>query len=312
MAGTANAAYEIKESYTPDKGSNIMLEKAAVTSGKWLTAGVTIAKSNRSNRIYNPSRQVTFRNEVRALRSSYVLLFDTLSGRGWLVDGASALLHITCAQLRDPDFLEFCDDKIGLKMKHAEHQRGGSGALETILKLGNERIVLWKEYVGGSSKEKTNSEGKIVEETEYQTEFWSLRDQMRENMDTLSNIFAHQTNPPSGVNVRLTHRTRLEGWSFRNTVDNSLLTEPKMCYLKEESRGWVEYIRSFNVVTLLGEDFEELMKPRWLGSERSCCKWDKVPVGRVLLTVSYTTLREIADKGGVSRYFPDRVTSDIR
>jgi len=71
-------------------------------------------------RFINPDSQVVmnelqtpqWRRENRYLRtideiSSYnVLLYDTAAKRAWLVDGCSALLHLTCHQLRSQNFVQ--------------------------------------------------------------------------------------------------------------------------------------------------------------------------------------------------------------
>jgi len=312
VAGTGKATYDIKEATTDPPGSNLVLEKATITGGKILGGSATFGRGHHRDQIYNASGQVGFRTEVLQLREMYVVLFDTLSRRGWLVDGISALLHITSTQVRDRRFLQMCDNPQEVSIRYAHHQRGGDDAFETICKLGNEEITLWEEFTKRTTTKKKDSEGNMVGEPEHLYDTWSLKHQFRENIQTLNKIYAHQARPLSGVDIRLTDRKRLEGWSFRNVVDRPILIEPKTVYLQDDSGGWVEYTRQFHAATLLGANFGELIQPRRHGSQPPCCVWDTVPIGRDLLTVSYTTLREIAEKGGAMKHFPKKVTSDIR
>ncbi|KAM0721490.1 hypothetical protein Q7P37_002414 [Cladosporium fusiforme] len=316
IAGTTHASYNIRESLTAKSGCNIVLEKATINGGKFVGISATVGRGQRRNLISVGSSAVPgFRAEISQFRKMYVVLYDTQAKRGWLIDGVSALLHITCAQLQDAQFRMIFDDRRTPVLTYSEHQRGGDDAFVTLFHADNCSLPLWRDYVDTVIRIKYDAQGKPKEKLEDNFRNWSVQDQIKQNVHVLRKIFDHQANPQSGVDIRLTDRTRLEGWSFRNLIDRSPTMEPRMIYLSGSSGGWVEYIRQFPVATLMGESFGQLIRPKARMTQMPCCectKWSEVPIGKDLLATSYDTLREIAEMSGASEWFPHRVTPDLQ
>jgi hypothetical protein len=74
------------------------LEKVSISGGKIITAGPSFARGNKDSTLVRSS-QGPYEYKIYAASRMKVIFYDTVDRRAWLVDGASALLHMTRAQL---------------------------------------------------------------------------------------------------------------------------------------------------------------------------------------------------------------------
>lgn len=231
-------------------------------------------------------------------------MYDTGDRRGWLVDGASALLHITRTQLSTSPY----SDSTLFKLEDFNHANpydpeiGVHSASKALLDLENRRMVIFEDEI--SSELATGQTRKVKP--------WKYEDLVRQTYHTLEQIHDYQTKmmtSPS-LGIRFTDRDKLIGFGFRDIVEghNDLL--PRVATLKSSGRGWVDFTRSIRAISLLVKGFGEILRPS-KDSNKTCKYWKQVPRGHEYLAACTTTLKEISRKHGDSESDPLELANGI-
>lgn len=76
------------------------MDKVSISGGKIINAGVTFARGIKDTPLYL-KRAMAYEQEIHDAGNVQVVLYDMADKRAWLVDGACALLHLTCTQTFD-------------------------------------------------------------------------------------------------------------------------------------------------------------------------------------------------------------------
>src|SRR6266516_2471041 len=76
-------------------------QKLPISVSKIVGGGGSVVRGNRDKPEY--VKQSAYSTQIENARNIYVVLYDVAARRGWLVDGASALLHLVRTQVvREP------------------------------------------------------------------------------------------------------------------------------------------------------------------------------------------------------------------
>jgi hypothetical protein len=307
--GTADVRYD-KIGWTGPNfsSSGCALEKVSITAGKFITGGATFAKGNKDTPIYL-SRGGPYLQEIHFARNINVVLYDTKDRRGWLVDGASALLHIVRTQLSSSPY---CSSPL-FKMEdfqHADPENGADAAQVALTDARNMEMAIFEDVERWS--ESTAAGQTSMEETKKKTITWCFRDLVRQTWHILEQIHDHQTNmlASPGIGLRFTDRDKLEGFGFMDIVSGQNPLRPRVSVLKSSGRGWVDFTRSIGAISLLGRGFGDLIIPA-LDSNELCRVWASVPKNQDYLVVCTTMLREICRKNGDTDSNPLELVKDI-
>lgn len=289
----------------------------SISAGKIINAGVTFARGVKDTPLYL-SRAGAYEQEIHHSGSIYVVLYDAKDRRGWLVDGASALLHLTCTQLstvwsRKSRLLNI------EQFRFAVPRMGTSAATVALLDQWNRELAIFEEV--DSWKEVTTTVGDpaigldsvIKEEHKKKTTSWCYQDLVRQTYHILELMHDYQVKVSTcpGTNIRFTDREKLEGFAFMDIVDgppSAIL--PRVATLMSSGRGWVDFTRSIHAITLLGKGFGELIKVAE-NSNKLCKSWQRVPTGQDYLVACISTLREICKKEGDREATPMELARDI-
>lgn len=99
LQGTKDIGYEnIEYSGSEYATAGCALENVSLTAGKYVNLGATFAKGNKDSPLYL-ARASVYEMQIRSAGRLNVVLYDVVDHRGWLVDGANALLHLACKRL---------------------------------------------------------------------------------------------------------------------------------------------------------------------------------------------------------------------
>ena len=303
LPGTKDIGYE-NIGYT---GSNYAtagcaLEKVSLTAGKYVNLGATFAKGNKDSPLYL-SRASTYEMEIRFAGSVNVVLYDVVDRRGWLMDGANALLHLACKRLS----LLSCDPIIPaplLKLSNFQYAKanpadGKKVAASALMDPQNRSLPIFEEIE--TWEETTLTDRNSAEKVERKTikKEWCFQDLVRETWRILEQIHDHQVQLLSapGVGLRGTDRDKLEGFGFRDIAQGDYPLRPRVAILKSSGRGWVDFTKNIRAITLLGQGFGELIKPV-RDSNTLCRLWKQVPTGQDYLVARISTLDEICERSG--------------
>ncbi|RYC54786.1 hypothetical protein CHU98_g11423 [Xylaria longipes] len=120
IVGTTRATYDIERSHLPRAHSHHMLEKVEISAGQFVTGTAAFTLGNREKPVH--ISRFGFLTKLQWISSKHMVLWDEGGKRGWLVNGASVLLHILRASLAhskrkfgsewllDPSALSDCED----------------------------------------------------------------------------------------------------------------------------------------------------------------------------------------------------------
>ncbi|GAW26427.1 putative Pfs domain protein [Rosellinia necatrix] len=301
-AGAHDAAYhQIDRSGLPPPGSGLLFEKVTISGGKFVTFSTTIALGVKDIPIH-----VTIDNyalKMKWLHEQYVVLWDEVDKRGWLVNGTSALLHLVRTLLQqsseDSNFssvFRFLPEK----MRYPGEMNRPETALKVLLSEPNMQLEIWAgkfihttETISTEKADGTIEEVKISKKTRRATLF---QDIVEERYTFLERMIAYQKNVggQNGINVKFRPQQYLEGWDFIDTATDSTL-RGSVAAVHQAAYGWIQFIRSFGAVTLFGKGFGDIIEPT-----KVCALWPTVPTGKSYLAASVYDLEVIQKKQGAS------------
>ncbi|KAK4945035.1 hypothetical protein LTR10_015712 [Elasticomyces elasticus] len=288
-------------------GSNLVLEKVTLSGSKYLGLSLTFSQGNHHRGVFHSGTSSYVRMILHA-RKMFTVCYDTITQRAYLSDGASAVLHVTCAQLNSPDMERFSEANVREQFTYAV-PGSPEGCVDALLNNGNRRLVIDKDETEYTQEVTQLADGlRIKHAAKAKIVYWCVRDLIMENCERFLKLWERQAEVSSGLDIRLTHRVRLEGWSLKSVIDGSIALEPKLVYLKTNGRGWVSLAKQLNAVTLMGTGLGPLIRPR----HHSCPPWSTMPKGQDYLACQVSTLKEIALSRGDMHGIPIRLTSTIR
>jgi hypothetical protein len=246
-----------------------------------------------------------------------VVLYDMRDRRGWLIDGASALLHLTCAQLST--VWSHKSQLFDLQQFHyAEPRNGISAASVALLDQRNremaifEKVDSWNEVTTIIGDPNEGLEPVRKEQHKIKTTKWCYQDLVRQTYHIMELIQDYQVKLLTcpGTNLRFTDREKLEGFAFMDIVDGPGAILPRVAILKPSGRGWVDFTRSIRAITLLGKGFGELIRVA-KDANKLCKRWQHVPTGQDYLVACIAKLKEICKKEGDRDAVPLELARDI-
>ncbi|KAH7413544.1 hypothetical protein BKA64DRAFT_567650 [Cadophora sp. MPI-SDFR-AT-0126] len=273
------------------------LEKVSISGGKFVTMGASFARGNKDSTLVR-SAQGPYEYKIYAASQMKVIFYDTTERCAWLVDGANALLHMTRAQLSrapccDSELLDL--EKFPYANPESDH-RAGYQSLQAIGKSKNLYIFMNDPNFGQS----TSAENR-----------WGVKDVVLENWNILEQIQDHQQDLAGpGMQIRLTDRDKLEGFGFLDIISGIPTIRPRVATLESSGRGWVDFTRELNAITLMARGFGELMSPA-KDCNNLCQGWARVPKGKDYLVARTDHLKSICEEMGNLESQPLELVQDI-
>ncbi|KAK6863666.1 hypothetical protein PG995_000194 [Apiospora arundinis] len=336
--GTKGAQYKVRKSGLARPESRFAFDRITVSGGQFLTAGgsVAIGKKDRPARAV---KATDYHKQLDWVEKRHVVLYDCHDRCGWLVDGLSALLHLTRAWIahrREQDKpVEFEDDDI-IEARPPLAYTGRRAAYSLLTNEDNMALRIYEkrrtrvEEISRKGKEK--EEETILKTTRTWHEFPDL---VGDICQTLGLLFDIQTDTKTldGINfkIRRSPRRNLEGWDFHDVATNADPLWPKAASLHEWGWGWVDLVRGINAVVLFGNGFGDIIQPgrsptsagptEGSTENTSCTHWATLPKRQDLLATTTAVLEDIMNEthqedrprplfqlhSGIYWHSPDRV-----
>lgn len=278
--GAADASYLIKGSRLPRPSGQGGLSDASLSLGHLITGGAPFSEGRKDIRL----RRNSYIVRMKWISQKFVILWDVEDKRGWLVNGASALLHLVRASLAQDMF----DNKFGplclfstKEFQEASRLHQSDAALEVLLNPSNLKAKIYPE----------------------EDDFIRFKAYVEDFSDLLEKILDCQSR---AVNQNIP-RSSLEGWDFNDLATGRDPIYPREAILDQEALSWVDFTRSVHAITLFGRSFGEVIQP----AKTRCSAWAKVPCGRSYLAASATDIYRIMESDGDPYSVPMRLTHDI-
>ncbi|KAI6330624.1 hypothetical protein MCOR07_005526 [Pyricularia oryzae] len=266
QTGSAQAQYGIESSeLEPPRLARHALYGLQVKSSQRIegTPFIRLARDTPSH-----ESQDLIRRKFKPLKEKYVILWDEEDKRGWLVNGATALLHITRASLHPASkneglLLSHNDDRF----QEDESLLATNTALEFLLNKNNLALMVYEDT--------------------------TLLSIVNDVFVVLDQLFEHQKNVFGDWKRGKTKMPRgsLAGWDFTNLVKVASLLEPEftpvVATLEADGKSWVDWTRALYAVTLVGCGFGKIIEPE---GPAHCQAWSELPKGKYYLAAAYADL----------------------
>ncbi|KAH8435419.1 Pfs domain protein [Aspergillus melleus] len=243
-AGAVDANYSINRSWLEPPSSCCSLKNTFIAAGRLITGGDPAIYGNRDI----PYRLIRdeYIEKLSWIARQYVVMWDAGEKRGWLVNGASALLHLLLASLHfnrtDPLGFAFRLNLTDIRVP--EKTSTPSSAMEILLDPDNLSLKLYH--------------AKQSEPNETTLPPAQLRDRVDRLYNLLEKIMDHQVNI-MGTDNRVSRnmaRGNLEGWDFKDLSTQEDPLYPRFCKLGTRGKSWVDLTRSIRAATLFGTGFD--------------------------------------------------------
>jgi hypothetical protein len=224
-------------------------------------------------------------SRLKWIATQFMALYDVSARRAWLVDGASALLHLVRISLHldetDPESVydwryekeEMTEDWIG--------STGRQAAQNTLKDWSNYDLPV---YVKGRTNgiPQYSTFGERVEKT--------LRD-----LEILFDVQAWLASP-NGIKVpqELDTHKGISGFDVRDLLAPPGPIARRIARFDSRGNGWYDLLPAIGVVTIFGNDFGQLIRPD--NPDSVCPEWRYIPEGQDYLVSTVSTLNHLYDK----------------
>jgi hypothetical protein len=224
-------------------------------------------------------------SRLKWVGTQFLAFYDVSARRAWLVDGASALLHLVRISLHlDETDPESVYDWKYEKTRMKEDWIGSTGrqaAQNTLKDWSNYDLPVYvKGHKNGVPEHSTF--GERVEKV--------LRD-----LEILIDLQVWLASP-SGIKVTqdLDSRKEIAGFDVRDLLSPPGPIARRIARFDSRGGGWYDLIPSLGVVTIFGKSFGQLIRPE--DPDRVCPEWRSIPDGHDYLVSTVSTLKHLYDK----------------
>lgn len=232
-----------------------------------------------------------------------IIFYDTSHRRAWLVDGASALLHLVRVSLHlDENDAESTFDWIFDPSKlHGDWSAfaGRHAALRTLKNWDNLNVKLYvtsQKVVGGEIK----------------TDYATLETRVLKIMHSLEILIDRQFKVASQDGLVIpqafdTQRT-VVGFDTLDILNPLGPILPRIQQLNASGYGWRDLVSPMGITTIFGSDFGDLIRP---GEPSSLCpNWRSLPSGSDYLAASHSTLKMLHERR-LTRMWPGLAIGEV-
>ncbi|KAI0869167.1 hypothetical protein GGS24DRAFT_174111 [Hypoxylon argillaceum] len=233
---------------------------------------------------------------LKWFENKFINLFDTKDRRSWLIDGASAILHLVRASI--------AHDKRG---NFSHEILLDQNDIEEIADMRNRKAALTREENKSLKICKDDVMQQYHQSSQHtpQQSYILLKERIEQIIHILEQVVSYQ----SRSNYR-GPRGQLEGFDFMDLASNEDFFYSRVTALHTTGKGWVDFLRATQAPTLFGQGFGEIIKPV-KSDERHCLHWAELPRGMDYLAVSVSDLKEILRKKGSGLSNPFRLIDGI-
>lgn len=284
-----------------------------LNAGKFVTVGATIGSGMRNHRILHLVKR-SYREAVKYARQSiYVNIFDVGGRRGWLLDGASTVLHISRTQLTHDSSPHSGSPALNLEdFHHAHSGSGADAAVDALLDESNMLLEISFDPPEIVIEETTKEDGSTSKEIKKTVKKLLFHELVQRNLSLFEKLHDYQKllMESDGKDFRRIDREKLEGWDFLEIASGESSLKPRFEILTASGRSWVDFTREIHTINLLGRGFGSLIQPSEDGITL-CEGWKQVPKGKDYLATCVSTVDEICRRHGNSQAEPFRLANGI-
>ncbi|CAN9272114.1 unnamed protein product [Alternaria sp. RS040] len=282
VPGHPQADLNISPSGTLSSPSYSVIDRLYIEGGMYVIAGLNARINQREQPIMSGEAR-DFSQVLGWLSEQFVNFYDVTDRRAWLVDGASALLHLVRISLQfDETNPDSTYDWVFDKSKLKENWIDGGGRAAAIRTLRDWENRALNVYI----KDRSFRNGQPVDT--YST-FGNRVDKILHTSELI--IEARTRAAAEGgtrVNQSLDTRKGIVGFDVLDLVKSRPQFVSRIERFSSGETGWVNLLPNIGVLTVFGEGFGDLIRP--CNADTMCAAWRSIPKGGNHLTSSISTL----------------------
>lgn len=268
---------------------SIVIDRLYLEAGADVVGGVSM-KINSKEQPFWLQRGKDYPSLLKWVGVQPIAFYDVASRRTWLVDGASALLHLVRISLHldenDPDSTyDWVFDPSQLKDKW-DGVTGRQAALRTLKSWDNLDLNI---YVVDKRRGPTGTP-----EVQYAT----FGTRVKEVLHSMELLIDRQSRTASQEGIRISQsldpRREIVGFDVLDVVTPLGPILPRVQHLKSWGHGWIDFMPSVGITTIFGNGFGDLIRP---DQPQSLCQdWKSLPEGKDYMAASISTLQMLYEK----------------
>ncbi|KAF5644346.1 hypothetical protein F25303_5944 [Fusarium sp. NRRL 25303] len=289
MCGHPTANLEIKPGGLPKTSASIVVDKLYIEGGSPVTVGFML-DVNKKEKPFWLQREKDYPSLLNWVKLQPVVFYDVEERRAWLVDGASALLHLVRISLHiDINDPESAYDWVYDPSKLRDHWPGvGSrqAALQTLKSWENRELNVYivDKHVGPNG----------VPVTKYST----FEERVKSILHSIEVLVDRQAQAASQDGIKISQtldpRRDVVGFDIVDVIDPSVPIYPRIQHVNSWGHGWIDLIPTIGITTLFGRGFGDLIRAD--EPDLICPSWRSVPVGKDYLAASISTMQMLHEK----------------
>ncbi|KAJ5652431.1 hypothetical protein N7507_009857 [Penicillium longicatenatum] len=270
---------------------NGILSQATISNGQIITGGKPFLIGYKDTP-FHVSR-AGYRRKLKWITQKSVVLWDEETKRGWLLNGASALLHLVRASIvhdnTGPLGSECLFQPESLEEGPAHSTSAAEIALTVLSSTDNRKLTIF------------NGKDEHVE----------FEDRVEHFLNILEQAFDYQIHAVGpdcdGYSSKSIPRAHLEGWDFYDLATEYDPVYPRLASIASEGKSWIDFTRSIHTINLMGRGFGEVLEPLAV----SCPYWDSLPKDQYYLAATIADLQMILEYTGDLEANPIRLSENL-
>ncbi|KAF4443145.1 hypothetical protein F53441_11544 [Fusarium austroafricanum] len=289
LCGHATANHEVKPASLTKVPASMVIDKLYIEGGSPVTAGF-LFDINKKEKPFWLQREKDYPSLLNWVKLQPIVFYDVEERRAWLVDGASALLHLVRISLhRDINDPESAYDWVYDASK-LKDQWPGTGsrqaALETLKSWENRALSVYiiDKYADASG----------MPITKYST----FEERVKNILHSIEILVDRQAKVVSQDGIKISQtldlRRDIIGFDIVDIIDPLVPIYPRVQHINPWGRGWVDLIPIIGITTIFGRAFGDLIRAD--EPDGLCPSWRSVPVGKDYLATSVSTMQMLHEK----------------
>ncbi|KAJ5358056.1 hypothetical protein N7541_005214 [Penicillium brevicompactum] len=289
--GTRDAVYGVSGSRLPRSLEGGIFHQAFISNGHMITGGEPFLVGYKDTPPH--VSRGGYMSKLKWIVRKSAVLWDEETKRGWLLNGASALLHLVRASI-----VYDCTGPLSSECQF-RWETLDEGATNPIHNAQSAIAMLL------SRKNRTL----LIYESD--DEHVTFEDRVKHFINILEQMFDHQIHSVgpdgSGYASKSIPRAHLEGWDFHDLATESDPLQPRMATIGSKGKSWIDFTRSIHAINLLGFGFGEMLEPSGI----SCPYWASLPKDQYYLAAGMTDLQMALEHTGNLNSNPIRLSDKL-
>ncbi|KAM0254596.1 hypothetical protein ACHAQJ_006632 [Trichoderma viride] len=274
-AGAPDANYPIQSSELPHSSNDCVLAGITASFGRTIVEGSPFCIGQKDTPLH--LSRGGYIECLRWISRQFIIFWDEADKRGWLVNGASALLHLVRASMVHKKTDDFCEAFLfnADEVEEAPEKHSANSSISVLINKNNQALKVYPEGDG----------------------YINFRHEIDKFYNILEKLVDYQTGVSGRRGEKLKDHPRkyLEGWEFQDLAVAYDPISPRLAILKTAGKGWVDFTRAINAVVLFGRGFGDLIRPT---KSSLCDSWEILPKLKYYLATGTKDLYKILKQNG--------------